>query len=359
MPTLFDPITIGDWRLKNRILMAPMTRGRATHEHVPAPIMTEYYAERATAGLILSEATGISGEGLGWPYAPGIWSGEQVRAWRPITRAVHDRGGLILCQLWHMGRVVHPDFLDGAAPVSAAATQAPGEAHTYAGKKPYGRARALPLDEIPRVIEDYRRAAINAMEAGFDGVQLHGANGYLVDQFLRDGTNTRDDSYGGSVENRLRFLIEAIEAIIAAVGAGRTSVRLSPNDASEGCADSDMGALFPAAAAALDRLGIALLEMRNARPGGDDYTGDCREDHVPAIRRAFKGMLALNSNYSAAEANAMLSAGEADAFAFGRRFLANPDLPRRLKDGLALNPADESTFYTQGPKGYLDYRATV
>jgi 2,4-dienoyl-CoA reductase-like NADH-dependent reductase (Old Yellow Enzyme family) len=258
-----------------------------------------------------------------------------------------------------MGRVVHPDFLDGDAPVSASATQAPGDAHTYAGKKPYARARALTLDEIPRVIEDYRRATVNAMEAGFDGVQLHAANGYLVDQFLRDGTNERNDGYGGSIENRLRFLIEATKAIISVAGAGRTSVRLSPNDASEGCAESDMGALFPAAATVLDELGIALLEMRNARAGGDDYTGNTHEDHVPAIRRAFKGMLALNSSYSAAEANAMLAAREADAFAFGRRFLANPDLPARLKNGAILNAADEATFYSQGPTGYLDYKALV
>lgn len=359
MPTLFDPITIGDLRLKNRILMAPMTRGRATREHVPTSMMATYYAERASAGLILSEATGISREGLGWPYAPGIWSAEQVRAWRPITTAVHDRGGLILCQLWHMGRVVHPEFLDGAAPVSASATQAPGDAHTYAGKKPYARARALTLDDIPRLIEDYKRATVNAMEAGFDGVQLHAANGYLVDQFLRDGTNARTDPYGGSIENRLRFLIETTKAIMSVAGAGRTSVRLSPNDASEGCEDSNMGALYPAAASALDKLGIALLEMRNARAGGDDYTGNTDEDHVPAIRRAFEGALALNSNYTAAEANAMLATGEADAFAFGRRFLANPDLPRRLKNGAPLTPADEATFYTQGPEGYTDYPALV
>lgn len=355
MPTLHDPITIGDWHLKNRILMAPMTRGRATRDFVPEPIMAEYYAQRASAGLILSEATGISREGLGWPYAPGMWTAEQVKAWRPVTKAVHERGGLILCQLWHMGRVVPSEFLDGAAPASASATLAPGGSYTYEGKKPYARARALTLDEIPRVIEDYRRATVNALEAGFDGVQLHGANGYLVDQFLRDGTNVRTDAYGGSIENRLRFLVEVTKAIISVAGAGRTSVRLSPNDAVEGCTESNMGALFPAAARVLDGLGIALLEMRNARAGGDDYTGDTSEDNVPAIRRAFKGALALNSNYAAAEANAMLARGEADAFAFGRRFLANPDLPRRLAEGAPLNPFDEATFYTQGAKGYTDY----
>ncbi len=224
-------------------------------------------------------------------------------------------------------------------------------------RSPTRAARALSLDEIPRVIEDYRRATVNALEAGFDGVQLHGANGYLVDQFLRDGTNERTDAYGGSVENRLRFLIEATKAIISVVGAGRTSVRLSPNDAVEGCVESNMGALFPAAAKALDNLGIALLEMRNARAGGDDYTGNTTEDNVPAIRRAFKGALALNSSYSPEEANAMLDRGQADAFAFGRRFLANPDLPRRFATGAPLNPGDEATFYSQGAKGYADYPA--
>lgn len=355
MPTLIDPITIGDLVLPNRILMAPMTRGRATREHVPTPIMADYYAQRASAGLILSEATGISREGLGWPYAPGIWSGEQVRAWRTVTKAVHDKGGRIFCQLWHMGRVVPSEFLDGAPPVSASATLAPGGSYTYDGKRSYTCARALEGEEIPRVIEDYRRATVNAMEAGFDGVQLHGANGYLVDQFLRDGTNERDDAYGGSIENRLRFLIDTTKAVMSIAGAGRTSVRLSPNDASEGCADSNMGMLFPAAAKALDGLGIALLEMRNARAGGDDYTGHTNEDNVPAIRRAFKGVLALNSNYSTAEADAMLANGEADAFVFGRRFLANPDLPRRFKVGAALNACDAATLYTQGPKGYTDY----
>ncbi len=355
MPTLHDPITIGAWKLKNRILMAPMTRGRATRDFVPEPIMAQYYAQRASAGLVLSEATGISREGLGWPYAPGIWTGEHVKGWRAVTKAVHAKGGLILCQLWHMGRVVPSEFLGGAPPVSASATLAPGGSYTYEGRKPYSRARALQLDEIPRVIEDYRRATVNALEAGFDGVQLHAANGYLVDQFLRDGTNERADGYGGSIENRLRFLIEATKAIISVAGAGRTSVRLSPNDAVEGCAESHMDVLFPAAAKALDGLGIALLEMRNARAGGDDYTGDTTEDNVPAIRRVFKGALALNSNYAPQEANKILAAGQADAFAFGRRFLANPDLPRRFAAGAPLNPADEATFYSQGAKGYNDY----
>ena len=359
MPTLHDPITIGDWKLKNRILMAPMTRGRATRDFVPQPIMGEYYAQRASAGLILTEATGISREGLGWPYAPGIWTGEQVKGWRAVTKAVHEKGGLILCQLWHMGRVVPSEFLDGAAPVSASATLAPGGSYTYEGKKPYTRARALDLDEIPRVIEDYRNATVNALEAGFDGVQLHGANGYLVDQFLRDGTNTRTDAYGGSIGNRLRFLIEATKAIISVAGAGRTSVRLSPNDASEGCGGSDMGEQFPAAANALGGLGIALLEMRNARAGGDDYTGNTSEDHVPAIRRAFQGALALNSNYAPQVANEILARGEADAFAFGRRFLANPDLPRRFAEAAVLSPDDPATFYSQGEKGYTDYPAMV
>ena len=213
MPSLFDPIRLGAIEAPNRILMAPLTRGRATSEHVPAPIMAEYYAQRAGAGLILSEATGITQEGLGWPYAPGIWSDAQVDAWRPIVKAVHDRGGKIVCQIWHMGRMVHPDFLGGAKPVSSSATTAPDAAHTYKGKQPYAEARALELDEIPRLLADYERAAGNARAAGFDGVQIHAANGYLIDQFLRDGTNRRRDSYGGTVANRARLLLEVLTPI--------------------------------------------------------------------------------------------------------------------------------------------------
>lgn len=206
MPTLRDPLTLGAIQVPNRIFMAPLTRGRSTHAQVPTPLMVDYYAQRASAGLIISEATGISQQGLGWAYAPGIWSAEQVAAWKPVTAAVHAAGGHIVSQLWQMGRLVHPDFLGGAQPVSSSPTTAPGHVRTYAGTKPYRQARPLSIGEIPALLDDYARAATNALEAGFDGIQLHAANGYLIDQFLRDGVNHRTDSYGGSIENRVRLL---------------------------------------------------------------------------------------------------------------------------------------------------------
>ena len=225
MPTLFDPITLGAIEAPNRILMAPMTRARGTRDHVPTPMMADYYAQRASAGLIISEAIGITQQGLGWPYATGLWSAEQIAGWRRVTDAVHDAGGRIIAQLWHMGRVVHPSFLGGAQPVSSSVTTAPGDAHTYAGKQPYTAARALRRDEIPGILKDFQTAARNAMEAGFDGVQLHASNGYLIDQFLRDSANFRDDEYGGSIANRVRFLREAAQALSDAVGADRVGVR--------------------------------------------------------------------------------------------------------------------------------------
>ena len=228
MPTLFDPLRIGRLTCPNRIWMAPLTRGRATREHVPTELMARYYAQRASAGLIISEATGISVEGSGWPYAGGLWGAEHVAHWRVVTQAVHAAGGRIFAQLWHMGRLVHPS-LHGVLPVSASATTAPGQAHTYEGKQPYAMARALPIDEIPRLIGDYVHAARNAVEAGFDGVQLHAANGYLIDQFLRDGSNRRTDAYGGPIENRIRLLREVTSALADAVGPDRTAVRLSPS----------------------------------------------------------------------------------------------------------------------------------
>ena len=355
MTTLFDPIRLGDIEAPNRILMAPMTRGRATRDHVPTPMMAEYYSQRASAGLIISEATGISRQGLGWPYAPGIWSKEQVTAWRPVLGAVHAAGGRIVCQLWHMGRVSHPDFLDGQPPVSASASTAPGQAFTYKGRQDYVRSRALTLGEMPKLLEDFRHAAANAMEAGFDGVQLHGANGYLIDQFLRDGTNQRHDAYGGGPEQRVRLLLEVTSVLVEAAGAGRVSVRLSPNDDQEGCGDSQPGPLFVAAARGLNRLGIGFLEMRAARPGGDDYAGDGKNDLVPAMRREFLAPIVINGGYRLEDGTAALERGEADAIAYGRPFLANPDLPARLVHGYSLNDANPRTFYTQGAEGYVDY----
>lgn len=354
MPSLFDPITLGAIRAPNRILMAPLTRGRATRDHVPTPIMATYYAQRASAGLIITEATGISREGLGWPFAPGLWSDEQTEGWKPVTEAVHAAGGRIFAQLWHMGRLVHPSFLDGAAPVSSSATTAPGQAHTYDGKQDYAEARALPRDEIPRVVGDYVAAAANAMKAGFDGVEIHGANGYLIDQFLRDGGNLRDDEYGGPPENRVRLMIEVTQAVAGEVGADRTAIRLSPNGTTQGIKDSAPETVFPLAAKRLSEIGIAFLELRE--PGEEGTFGRTfQPKQSPAIRPAFDGPLVLNSDYHFENAQAALDGGVADAIAFGRTFLANPDLPRRFAEGIALNPDDMATWYSQGEQGYTDY----
>jgi N-ethylmaleimide reductase len=355
MPSLFDPVDLGAIHAPNRILMAPLTRGRATRGHVPTPRMATYYAQRASAGLIISEATGISVEGSGWPYAPGLWSDEQVEAWKPVTDAVHDAGGRIVAQLWHMGRIVHPS-LNGVQPVSSSATTAPGKAHTYDGKQPYVAARALGLDEIPRLIGDYVHAAKNAMAAGFDGVQLHGANGYLIDQFLRDNTNFRDDAYGGPIENRIRLLDEVTRALADTVGAGRTSVRLSPNGATQGADDSNPVALFTAAASALQAIGIGFLELREQRPDGSFGASDVPRVS-PEIRKMFTGPLVLNQDYTTARAQEDLDSGLADAISFGRAFLANPDLPTRLQSGAALNEGEMTTWYSQGDAGYIDYPA--
>lgn len=353
MPTLFDPIQLGAIHAPNRILMAPLTRGRGTREHVPTPIMGEYYAQRASAGLILSEATGISRQGLGWAYAPGLWTAAQVEGWKPVVAAVHQAGGRIFAQLWHMGRIVHPNFLGGAKAVSASATTAPGEVRTYEGKVSHAEARPLALDEIPGVIEDYRQAARNALAAGFDGVQLHAANGYLIDQFMRDGTNKRTDAYGGPIENRIRLLREATQALVEVVGADRTAVRLSPNDDPQGCGDSNSEALFLAAVNALNDFNLAFLEMRASRPESTFRPGT--RDLVPQIRKAYRGTLIVNSDYHLEDATAALASGRADAVAFGRTFLANPDLVARLKANAPLNAPNPETFYSQGPEGYTDY----
>ncbi|MCB2067384.1 MAG: alkene reductase [Erythrobacter sp.] len=356
MPGLHDPISVGTIEAANRIFMAPLTRARATREHVPTPVMADYYSQRASAGLIISEATGISRQGLGWPYAPGIWSREQVLAWQPVTQAVHAAGGRIVAQLWHMGRVVHPDFLGGEAPVSASATTAPDHAHTYAGRQAYAPARALTLAEIDALRGDYVAAAANAIEAGFDGVQIHAANGYLIDQFLRDGSNHRQDQYGGPIANRIRLLVEVVGDVAARVGAGRVSVRLSPNEAKQGVADSDPEPLFVAAAAALSELGIGFLEVREPGPEGTFGKPDW-PPIAPAMRTAFDGPFVLNSDYTAASAQAALDAGEADAISFGRPFIANPDLPARIAGGIAFASDDRATWYSQGIEGYLDYPA--
>jgi N-ethylmaleimide reductase len=355
MTSLFDPIKIGSLTCPNRIWMAPLTRGRGTREHVPTDLMAGYYAQRASAGLIISEATHISIEGSGWPYAGGLMAAEHVAHWKVVTDAVHKAGGRIYAQLWHMGRIVHPS-LHGVQPVSASATTAPGKAHTYDGRQPYVEARALAIEEIPRLIGDYVTAARNAIAAGFDGVQLHGANGYLIDQFLRDGSNKRVDAYGGPIENRIRLLREVVAALVDEVGKDRTAVRLSPNGDAQGCDDSNQADLFPTAAAALDQFNLSFLELREPGPGGTFGKSD-RPPVAPLIRKVFKNALVLNSDYDFAGGQAALASGAADAITYGRKFLANPDLPRRFAENFQLNTDDMKTWYSQGPEGYVTYPA--
>lgn len=353
MPTLFDPISLGAMRAKNRVIMAPLTRARSTRQHVPTPIMAEYYAQRASAGLIIGEATGISQHAVGWPYAPGLWSEEQVDAWRPVTRAVHAKGGLIVAQLWHMGRMAH-SAVTGMKPVSSSATTMSGDAHTYDGKRPFEVARPLDLNEIPVLVQNYVRAANNAIAAGFDGVQIHAANGQLIDQFLRDSSNTRTDEYGGSIVNRIRLLKRVTGAVANAVGAERTAVRLSPNGESYGVDDSNPEPLFAAAAAELDEIGIAFLELRE--PGPDGTFGSTSVSRLsPVLRKHFNGPMVLNSDYDLKRSQDDLSAGIADAISFGRPFLANPDLVDRLRKNATLNEDRMETYYSQGAEGYTDY----
>ncbi|HQS96067.1 MAG: alkene reductase [Novosphingobium sp. 17-62-19] len=353
---LFQPVRLGAIEAPNRIIMAPLTRGRATSEGVPTPIMIEYYRQRASAGLIITEATGISREGLGWPSAPGIWNDEQTEAWKPIVEAVHQAGGRIVLQMWHMGRIVHPDFLGGQPPVSASATRAPGQAHTPTGKQDFATARPLTLDEMPRLIDDYGRAAENAKKAGFDGVQLHAANGYLIDQFLRDGTNLRDDEYGGSPQNRVRLMREVVERLISVWGKERVSIRLSPNGDSQGVDDSNPAATFGEAARVLQEVGVSFVELRQPGPEGTFGQTDVpQQDSV--IRAIYTGPLVLNSDYTPEQAAADVASGRTDAISFGRPFISNPDLVDRIQKGAHINPNKgvPQTWYFPGEVGYTDY----
>ena len=357
--TLFQPLTMGALQARNRVFMAPLTRGRSTQPgSVPNAMMETYYRQRAGAGLIITEATGISVEGLGWPAAPGIWSEEQVAGWQSVTKAVHDEGGEIVLQMWHMGRLVHPVFLGGDKCISASATTAPGQAHTPQGRLDYEEARALGTDEVARVVADYAHAAENAKKAGFDGVQLHGANGYLVDQFLRDGTNLREDRYGGSPENRSRFLREVLEALVKVWGADRVGLRLSPNGESQGCDDSDPAATFGAAARVVEDLGLAFLELREPGPDGTFGKTDVPKQS-PLIRSIYSGALVLNSDFTAALAEEAVAAGRCDAVAFGWPYISNPDLAERIHTGAEWAPNFNvpASWYMPGPAGYIDYPA--
>ena len=356
--TLFQPLKLGAIHAPNRVLMAPLTRGRSDPGSVPGAMMTEYYRQRAGAGLIITEATGISVEGLGWPAAPGIWSAAQTEGWKPVTEAVHNEGGRIVLQLWHMGRLVHPDFLGGELPVSASATRAPGHAHTPTGRQELATARALALGELPRIVDDYGRAAQNAKAAGFDGVQLHGANGYLIDQFLRDNSNLRDDDYGGEPANRVRLMREVLERLIAVWGAGRVSIRLSPNGESQGADDSDPPAVFGEAARVLEALGVGFVELREPGPEGTFGQTEVPRQS-PLIRSLYSGALVLNSDYTARLAEDAVAVGRCDAVSFGRPYISNPDLAERIRvdAGWAPNVNAPKSWYMPGPEGYIDYPA--
>ena len=354
MPSLFDSIDLSPaLSLQSRILMAPLTRGRATREAVPTALMAEYYAQRADAGLIVSEATGISREGLGWPYAPGLWTEAQIESWKPVVGAVHAKGGRIVAQLWHMGRVV-PTGVSGLPAISASGVRNDALGHSYDGKEPYPEPRPATLDDIQRIVGDYAAAARNAIAAGFDGVQIHGANGYLIDQFLRDGTNRREDDYGGSIDNRLRFMSEVVEAVVAEVGIDRTAIRLSPVGESQGCNDSNNHVLFTAVAARLEHHRVPWIELREPGPLSTFRATD--EPPVsPSMRKVYSGKIVLNSDYDGPSGQARLNQGIADAISFGRTFIANPDLVERIRREAPLNAPNPRTFYSSGPEGYTDY----
>lgn len=328
--------------------MSPLTRSRASEGRVPNALMREYYTQRASAGLIFTEATCINPRSVGYADTPGIWSPEQVAGWKTITDSVHAAGGRIVCQLWHVGRLSHPDFLDGQLPVAASAIAYPGELRIPTGHAAYPTPHALTVEETQGIIADYAQAARNAQEAGFDGVEVHGANGYLPDQFLRDGTNRRTDDYGGPVENRARFLLEATDAAVGIWGADRVGVHLSPrNMAHHGIADSNPAATFGYVAEEMGKRGIAYLFTRESVDGGPRFT--------PAMKRLFGGPVIANEGFTLEQAQQVLDAGEADAVSWGQQFIANPDLPKRLAHGLPLNTPNPATFYAPGATGYTDY----
>lgn len=353
---LFTPFELGALRLPNRAVMAPMTRNRAGAGDAPTPLNAAYYAQRASAGLIITEATQISPQGLGYPHTPGIHSAEQVAGWSAVTAAVHANGGRIFLQLWHVGRISHPALQPGGAlPVAPSAIAPAGQAWTLEGMKPYVVPHALSEAEIAGVVADYRRAAAHARQAGFDGVELHGANGYLVDQFLRDKSNRRTDRYGGNALNRARFLIEATQALIAEWGPARVGVRLSPTNPFNDMGDSDPAATFSVAVRELARLEIGYLHI--VEPGDTDPLGAGERPDLSFFRRLWHGPLMANKGYDLARANAVLGEGRADLVSFATLYLANPDLPERLRRGGPFNQADRKTFYGGGAAGYTDYPA--
>ena len=343
---LFNPIRIGALELPNRIIMAPLTRCRADDERVPTALMAEYYAQRATAGLIISEATSVDPMGVGYPNTPGIWSEAQVEGWQQVTHAVHAKGGHSFLQLWHVGRISDPHYLNGELPVAPSAIKPAGHPSLLRSKRDFTTPRALETDEIPGIIDAYRKGAENAKRAGFDGVEVHGANGYLLDQFLQDSTNQRTDRYGGSIENRARLMLEVVDAVTAVWGADRVGLHLAPDCDAHDMGDSNPPATFGYVAEAMRERGIAFIVARAAQA----------EAGIGAkLKAIFQGTFIANQQLTKEIAETIIEKGEADACAWGQKFIANPDLVRRFENAIELNEPDSETFYTGGSKGYTDY----
>jgi len=349
MTTLFDPITIGALSLKNRVVMAPLTRSRAVGEgRVPNALMAEYYAQRASAGLIISEATSVTAQGVGYENTPGIWSDEQVAGWKLVTDAVHAKGGKIVLQLWHVGRISDTSLLNGDAPVAPSAIAANGNVSLLRPARPYPTPRALDTSELAGIVAAYRKGAENAKKAGFDGVEIHGANGYLLDQFLQDSTNKRNDQYGGAIENRARLMLEVTDAVISVWGAGLVGMHLAPRRDAHDMGDSTPAETFGYVARELGKRKIAFIAAREAV--GDDSLG-------PLLKKEFGGVYIVNEKFTAESAQKALAEGRADAIAWGKDYIANPDLVRRLQTGASLNAQRPELFYGGGAEGYVDYPA--
>jgi 2,4-dienoyl-CoA reductase-like NADH-dependent reductase (Old Yellow Enzyme family) len=346
MSNLFQPLKIGSLTISNRIIMAPLTRSRSGDARIPNDLMATYYGQRASAGLILTEATSVTPMGVGYARTPGIWSKEQVEAWKKITKAVHDKNGKIFMQLWHVGRISDPMFLDGREPVAPSAIRPSGHVSLVRPKKEYVTPRALLLSEIPEIVEAYRKGAENAKLAGFDGVEIHGANGYLLDQFLQDGTNHRTDKYGGSIENRARLMLEVVDAVISVWGADRVGMHLSPRGDSNDMKDSNPGETFEYVAKELGKRKIAFIFAREYQ--AEDSLG-------PKLKKAFGGVFIANERFTKESAENSIKNGDSDAVAFGLKFIANPDLPKRFLENLPLNEVNIQTLYTDDGVGYTDY----
>jgi len=346
MTNLLTPIKIGALQLPNRVIMSPLTRSRAGVIRVPNSLMREYYTQRASAGMIISEATSVTPMGVGYADTPGIWSDAQVAGWKAITDSVHAAGGRMLLQLWHVGRISHPMFLEGQLPVAPSAIAPKGNVSIVRPLTPYVTPRALALSEIPSIIEAYRKGAENAKKAGFDGVEIHGANGYLLDQFLQDSSNHRTDHYGGSIENRARLMLEVTDAVISVWGADRVGMHLAPRGDAQSMGDSNPLATFSYVARELGKRNLAFICLR-------EYLGNDRIG--PRLKEAFGGVTIANEKFTKETAEQVIAAGEADAVAFGKLFIANPDLPYRFASNIPLNEPDAATFYASGTKGYTDY----